>query len=65
MPQGSLTTLKEHIQKSIPPIHGAEFLVTYNPDQWKYDIFCFLKDINNLKETSGAIYQILYISSQF
>ncbi|MFS0634459.1 DUF4865 family protein [Mesobacillus foraminis] len=65
MPQGSLNTLKEHIQKSIPPIEGAEFLVTYNPDQWKYDIFCFLKDINNLKETSGAIYQILYISSQF
>jgi hypothetical protein len=61
-PQESLNNLKDKIGACIPTIDHAEYLVIYNPDNWKYEVFYFINDLSHVKEMSGVIYQILHIS---
>lgn len=61
-PQDSLNSLQERIEKDIPRIQDTEYLVTYNPDKWVYDVFYFLNELDSVKEMSGTTYSILYMS---
>ncbi|MBS4213551.1 MULTISPECIES: DUF4865 family protein [Neobacillus] len=61
-PQESLNNLKDKIAESIPIIEETEYLVTYSPERWKYDVFYFLKDLSHVKDMSGVVYSILHIS---
>lgn len=63
-PQESLHNLKEKIAESIPTLDDTEYIVIYNPEKWKYDVFYFLNDLSILKEMSGVIYNILHISQE-
>ncbi|MEY2194095.1 DUF4865 family protein [Neobacillus sp. BF23-41] len=63
-PQQSLNNLKDKIGKEIPTIDHTEYLVIYNPEKWKYDVFYFLNDVSSVQEMSGVIYQILHISQE-
>lgn len=60
--QESLNNLKDKIEESIPAIAETEYIVIYNPDKWKYEVFYFINDVDQVKELDGAIYQILYVS---
>lgn len=61
-PQKSLKSLKVEIEEKMPEINGAEFIVIYNPDKWKYNIYYFLNDINKVRSIRGIAYSILHIS---
>jgi hypothetical protein len=64
-PQGSLRNTKEEIVKDLPKIKNSEFMLTYNPDKWEYDVFYFLSDVSNfIRETYGVLYSILHISHE-
>ncbi|WP_275542710.1 DUF4865 family protein [Clostridium taeniosporum] len=62
MPQESLKNLKDKIEKDIPKIDNAEYVVIYNPDKWKYNTFYFIDDLSKVKSEKGVIYNILHIS---
>jgi hypothetical protein len=62
-PQGSLRNTKDEILKDIPKINDGEYMLTYNPDKWEYDVYYFLSDVSNLiEEKHGVLYSILHIS---
>ncbi|MEC1525446.1 DUF4865 family protein [Neobacillus niacini] len=62
-PQESLCNTKEEILENLPIINNAEYMLTYNPDKWEYDVFYFLDDVSNLiDEKQGVMYTILHIS---
>lgn len=61
-PQESLNNLKNKIDKSIPKIENAEYVVIYNPDKWKYHVFYFIDDLRKITTEKGTIYDILHIS---
>lgn len=63
-PKESLNNLKDKIRACIPTIDHAEYLVIYNPDKWKYEVFYFLNELSHVKEMNGVIYQILHISQE-
>lgn len=48
----------------MPNIENAEYIVIYNPDKWKYNVFYFIYDLNNLKSEKGVTYNILYVSQE-
>jgi hypothetical protein len=63
-PQASLCNTKEKILKDLPNINNAEYMLTYNPDKWVYDVFYFLTDLSNVIEVRhGVVYTILHISN--
>lgn len=61
-PQESLNNLKDIIEKDIPKIANAEYIVIYNPEKWKYNVFYFIDDLSNVKGEKGIVYNILHIS---
>lgn len=61
-PQESLKNLKDEIEKDIPKLYDVEYVVIYNPDKWKYSIFCFIEDLSKVKAEKGIIYNVLHIS---
>ncbi|SFA70010.1 MULTISPECIES: DUF4865 family protein [unclassified Bacillus (in: firmicutes)] len=63
-PQESLNNLKDKLVEDMPEIDHTEYIVIYNPDKWKYDVFYFLSDLSVLGEMSGVIYHILHISQE-
>lgn len=60
--QESLNHFTDKIEKTLPEIDHAEYIVIYNPDKWKYEAFYFISDLDQVKEISGGIYQILHVS---
>lgn len=60
--QESLNNLKNKIEKDIPKIENAEYVIIYNPDKWKYHVCYFIKDLSTIKSEKGIIYKILHIS---
>jgi hypothetical protein len=63
--QESMHNAKEEMLKNIPTIKDAEYMLTYNPDKWEYDVFYFLSDVSNLIEgKQGVVYTILHISHE-
>lgn len=63
-PQQSLNGLKETIRENIPVIDNSEYIVIYNPEKWKYEVFYFLNNLRSLKEFKGVIYNILHVSQE-
>ena len=63
-PQESLNNLKNSIRDTIPKIENAEYVVIYNPDQWKYHVFYFIDDLRKVKAEKGVVYNILHISQE-
>ncbi|OOM80201.1 DUF4865 family protein [Clostridium sp. BL-8] len=61
-PQESLNNLKDKIEEEIPKIKETEYMVIYNPDKWKYNVFYFIDDLSKVKSEEGIIYDILHIS---
>ena len=62
-PQASLRQTKEEIIKKISKFKNTEWLLTYNPDKWEYDVFYFFSEISNIiEEKYGVVYTILHIS---
>jgi hypothetical protein len=61
-PQESLKSLENTIKESIPGIGNAEYLVIYNPDTWKYQVFYFIDDLEKVRTEKGVLYNILHIS---
>lgn len=61
-PQGSLNNFKDRIEKDIPKVEGAEYIVIYNPDKWTYSVFYLINDLNKIKAENGIIYNIFHIS---
>ncbi|CAI3197487.1 hypothetical protein CNEO2_40076 [Clostridium neonatale] len=45
-------------------IKGAEYIVIYNPDKWKYNVFYFIDDLSKVKLEEGTIYNIRHISQE-
>lgn len=64
IPQESLDNLTDKIGKELPMMDDTEYLVIYNPEKWKYEVFYFLNDISLIKDMDGVIYQILHISQE-
>lgn len=60
--QAQLVNFNENILKSIPNIHDSEYLLSYNPEKWEYDVFYFLNDTSLVKKYQGTLYSILHIS---
>lgn len=60
-PQEGLKNFKTRIKDEIPKIQG-EYVIIYNPDQWKYHVFYFIDDLEKVKTEKGTIYTILHIS---
>lgn len=63
-PKESLNNFIDKIAEDIPKIKHTEYILTYNPENWKYDVYYFIDDLSNLKEYSGEIYNILHISQE-
>lgn len=61
-PKESLNNLKNEIEKHIPKINEAEYVVVYNPDKWIYDVFYFIDDLRKVTSEEGTLYDILHIS---
>ncbi|MFG6496187.1 DUF4865 family protein [Fictibacillus sp. UD] len=61
-PQESLNHFKDTVQAEVPTIDHTEYIIIYNPDQWKYDIYYFLNDVSCIKDMNGTLYSILHIS---
>jgi len=61
-PKESLNNLKNCIREAIPKIENAEYLVIYNPEKWKYNVFYFLDDFEKANTEKGIVYNILHIS---
>lgn len=61
-PKESLNNLKNCIKESLPKIEDAEYVVIYNPDKWKYQVFYFIDDLKKVNTENGVIYSILHIS---
>jgi len=61
-PKGSLNKLKDCIMEAIPKIEDAEYLVVYNPDKWRYQVFYFIDDLQKVETEKGIVYNILHIS---
>jgi hypothetical protein len=62
-PQESLRHTKEEIIKKISEFQHAEYILTYNPDKWEYDVFYLFSEISNIiEEKHGVVYTILHIS---
>ncbi|HHV30343.1 DUF4865 family protein [Acetivibrio mesophilus] len=60
-PKESLNNFKNSIKDAILKI-DAEYVVIYNPDKWKYQVFYFVDDLEKVKTEKGVIYTILHIS---
>ena len=60
-PKESLNNFKKSIKDAIPKI-DAEYIVIYNPDKWKYQVFYFIDKLEKVKTEKGVIYTILHIS---
>lgn len=63
-PQESLNNLKNKIEKDIPTVGDTEYVVIYNPDKWKYNVFFFIDNLRDIKSEEGIIYDILHISQE-
>jgi hypothetical protein len=63
-PQESLNNLKDKIEKDIPTVGDTEYVVIYNPDKWKYNVFFFIDALRDIKSEEGIIYDILHISQE-
>jgi len=61
-PKESLNDLKNLILEAIPKIEDAEYVIIYNPDKWKYQVFYFIDDLQKVKTEKGVVYNILHIS---
>lgn len=61
-PQGSLNNLVSKIDKEIPKFENTEYVVSYNPDKWIYNVYYFMENLDEIKDENGKIYDILYIS---
>lgn len=63
-PQESLHNLQEGIEKEIPRLDGAEYVVIYNPDKWEYNVFYFIQELSQVQGEIGVIYDILHLSQE-
>lgn len=63
-PQESLNNFKDKIEKDISKIQNAEYIVIYNPDKWRYNVFYFMDNLDKVKGEKGVIYNILHISQE-
>ena len=63
-PQESLINLKDKIEEEISKIENVEYIVIYNPDKWKYNVFYFIDDLSKVKLEEGIVYNILHISQE-
>ncbi|QNU66219.1 DUF4865 family protein [Ruminiclostridium herbifermentans] len=60
-PKESLKNFKNNIKDKIPKI-DTEYIITYNPEKWRYHVYYFLNDLEKVKKEKGVIYTILHIS---
>jgi hypothetical protein len=60
-PKESLNSFKKSIKDAIPKI-DAEYVITYNPDKWRYYVYYFIDELEKVKTKKGVIYTILHIS---
>lgn len=63
-PKESLRNIKDEIEKDMPRIENVEYVVIYNPDKWKYNIFYFIDDLSKVKTEKGIVYDILHVSQE-
>ena len=63
-PEESLRNIKDEIEKDMPKIENVEYVVIYNPDKWKYNIFYFIDDLIKVKTEKGIVYDILHVSQE-
>jgi hypothetical protein len=61
-PQESLTHLREQILEDVHRLDGSEYLVIYSPENWRYDVYFFLNDLNKIDGLKGTTYTILHVS---
>lgn len=61
-PQSSLNHFADRVSEQLPVISNTEYIVIYNPDKWKYEVFYFLNDVSKVEGIQGVIYQILHVS---
>ncbi len=61
-PKESLNHFRNRVKESLPEMGNAEYLVVYNPNQWKYRVFYFLDDLQGVNAENGVIYDILHVS---
>lgn len=63
-PGESLIKIKETILEKVSSFDSnLDFLLLYNPDNWTYNTFLFLENINENYDNRTAIYDILHIST--
>ncbi|MBK1813303.1 DUF4865 family protein [Clostridium sp. YIM B02505] len=60
----SLKGLSDRIERDMPKIAGAEYIVIYSPEKWRYNIFYFIDDLSKVEEIDGVIYSILHVSQE-
>lgn len=57
----SLKNFKKKIRDKIPKI-DAEYIITYNPEKWRYHVYYFVNDLEKVKTEKGVTFTILHIS---
>ncbi|WP_024832039.1 DUF4865 family protein [Ruminiclostridium josui] len=60
-PKESLKNFKKKIRDKIPKI-DAEYIITYNPEKWRYHVYYFVNDLEKVKTEKGVTFTILHIS---
>ena len=63
-PQKSLKNIQDQIRTEIPTIKHTEYIVIYNPEEWRYSAFYFIDDLKKTENISGTTYTILHISTE-
>ncbi|GFZ29908.1 DUF4865 domain-containing protein [Clostridium zeae] len=58
----SLKGLSDIIKENMPKINGAEYIVIYSPEKWRYNIFYFIDDLSKVEAIDGVVYSILHVS---
>jgi len=61
-PKESLYNFKEYMKEVMPKMEDTEYLVIYNPDTWKYQVFYFLDTVEKAPTEKGVLYDILHVS---
>lgn len=61
-PKENLNNLIDEIKKELSFVNELEYLVSYNPETWKYDVFYFSKNISLFDGMDGKVYTILHVS---
>lgn len=58
----SLSGLIDRVKENMPKIAGVEYIVIYNPEKWRYNIFYFIDDLTKVEKMDGVVYSILHVS---